>query len=268
MAIPFWSSVALQIAGISIDASLVLELLQVLVIIILTYVSVRIFRVVISRAGGTVPGGLVASLRQIGSWSIWVIGIIVILSQLQVNIQILLVILFLGGIAIIVAYRNILTDFAASQFISNYQAFKVGEWIEVRNHYGRVIERNLIHTKLVTPDNEIVIVPNSTLLRLSIVNRTRSGGLRIQIPVFVKKGTDLKWLEESLVEIGSNMKVDLVPDSAPQVRLHEVTDHGAHLVLMLQISNPSKRDQIISEVQKRVYELLPELESRRPHSPP
>src|SRR4029077_2407225 len=99
-----------------------------------------------------------------------------------VPINVLLLIIFLGGIAIIVAYRHILTDMAASQFISTYQPFKVGEWIEVQDYYGRVIERNLIQTKILTPDNEIVIIPNSTLLKRSVINRTRSGALRVQIP--------------------------------------------------------------------------------------
>ena len=247
-------------SGINIQVAVFLEILQVVVILVLTYTAVRIFRIVVRRLGGMVPSGLVASLQQIGSWSIWVIGLIIILSQLAVNIQILLLILFLGGIAVITAYRNILTDIAASQFISNYQAFKVGEWIEVRDNYGRVIETNLIHTKLVTSDNEVVVIPNSILLKNSLVNRTRSGGLRIQIPISVKRGPDLKQLEEQLVEIGRDMKIDLVPDSSPQVRLMEIDEKGARFVLMLHIANPAKRDQIVSDVQKRIYELLPELE--------
>ncbi len=260
MAGPFSFDINLQISVTNIQLAVLLEILQVVVILVLTYSAVRIFRIIVRRVGGTVPSGLVASLQQIGSWSIWVIGIIIILSQLQVNIQILLLILFLGGIAVISAYRNILTDLAASQFLSNYLAFKVGEWIEIQDHYGRVIETNLIHTKLVTSDNEIVVIPNSSLLRHSIVNRTRSGGLRIQIPIPVKRGLDAKRLEEELVDIGNELKVDLIPDSSPQVRLKEINEEEARFVLILQIANPAKRDQIVSDVQKRVYELLPRLE--------
>ncbi len=207
------------------------------------------------------PAGLVASLQQIGSWAIWVIGFLVILNQITVNTQVLLLIVFLGGSAIIIAYRNILTDLAASQFIGSYQSFKVGEWIEVQDRYGRVIERNLIHTKILTPDNEIVVVPNSVLLKRSVVNRTRSGGLRIQIPMFVEKGQDLEEVEKRLLEIGESMKIDLVPDSSPQFRVTEITPNGARVVLMLQIANPAKRDQIMSDVEKQVYNLLPDLDS-------
>lgn len=232
------------------------ELLYVAIIFILTYVGVRAYRVVITRIAGTVPSGLIASLQQIGSWAIWILGGIIILNTLNVSILLLLLLVFLAGLTMIMAYRNILTDMAASQFVSTYQPFKVGEWIEVQDYYGRVIERNLIQTRILTPDNEIVIIPNSLLLRRSVVNRTRSGGLRIQIPVVVETKRDLKDIEDQLLQIGAEMKVDLLPDSSPLVRVTQVTPEETRLVLLLQIANPAKRDQIISDVQKNFYELL------------
>src|SRR6266516_1299366 len=205
-----------------LTSSFAISLLRVVVTLIITFLVVRFYRIIIQRAAGSVPSGLVASLQQIGSWAIWILGIIIVLCQLAVALNVLLLILFLGGAAIIVAYRNILTDMAASQFISTYQSCKVGEWIDIQDYYGRVVERNLIQTKILTPDNEIVIVPNSTLLKRSVVNRSRSGGLRVQIPVTVDSKFDLTKIEDQL----------------------------------LQIANPAKRDQIISEVQKKFYELL------------
>ncbi|HWY28536.1 MAG TPA: mechanosensitive ion channel family protein [Candidatus Sulfotelmatobacter sp.] len=237
-------------------STLSVQLLTVVLIIILTYLVVRFYRIIITRIAGTVPSGLVASLQQIGSWAIWVLGVIIILNTLNVSILLLLVLLVLGGLTMITAYRHILTDMAASQFVSTYQPFKVGEWIEVQDYYGRVIERNLIQTKILTPDNEIVIIPNSTLLKRSVINRTRSGALRVQIPVVVSTEIDLAKIEDQLLHIAEEMKVDLLPDTTPQVRVTQVTPQETQLVLLLQIANPAKRDQIISGVQKKFYELL------------
>ena len=246
---------AFDLIGI-FTSPLIEQLLTVVLIIILTYLVVRFYRIIITRIAGTVPSGLVASLQQIGSWAIWILGVIIILNTLNVSILLLLVLLFLGGLTMIMAYRHILTDMAASQFVSTYQPFKVGEWIEVQDYYGRVIERNLIQTKILTPDNEIVIIPNSTLLRRSVINRTRSGALRIQIPVVVSTEIDLAKIQDQLLHIAEDIKVDLLPDTIPQVRVSQVTPQETRLVLLLQIANPAKRDQIISEVQKKFYELL------------
>jgi len=247
--------VAFDLVGL-LTSPLSVQLLTVVLIIILTYLVVRFYRIIITRIAGTVPSGLVASLQQIGSWAIWVLGVIIVLNTLDVPILLLLVLLFLGGLTMITAYRHILTDMAASQFVSTYQPFKVGEWIEVQDYYGRVIERNLIQTKILTPDNEIVIIPNSTLLKRSVVNRTRSGALRVQIPVVVSTEIDLAKIEDQLLHIAEDLKVDLLPDTTPQVRVSQVTPQETQLVLLLQIANPAKRDQIISEVQKKFYELL------------
>ncbi len=246
---------AFDLVGI-FTSPLIEQLLTVVLIIILTYLVVRFYRIIITRIAGTVPSGLVASLQQIGSWAIWVLGVIIILNTLNVSILLLLVLLFLGGLTMITAYRHVLTDMAASQFVSTYQPFKVGEWIEVQDYYGRVIERNLIQTKILTPDNEIVIIPNSTLLRRSVINRTRSGALRVQIPVVVSTEIDLAKIEDRLLHIAEEMKVDLLPDTTPQVRVTQVTPQETQLLLLLQIANPAKRDQIISGVQKKFYELL------------
>ena len=249
---------AFDIVGLFTSAPII-DILQVLVIFVLTYLVVRFYRIIITRIAGSVPSGLIASFQQIGSWAIWILGVIIILNTLNVSIYLLVVLLFLGGLTMITAYRNILADMGASQFVSTYQPFKVGEWIEVQDHYGRVIERNLIQTKILTGDNEIVIIPNSTLLRRSVVNRTRSGGLRVQIPVTVETKINLKKIEDYLLGIAADMKVDLLSDSTPQVRVTEVSPQEAKLVLLLQIANPAKRDQIISDVQKRFYELLADI---------
>ena len=232
------------------------QILTIILILVLTYSVVRVYRSIITRIAGTVPSGLIVSLQQIGTWSIRIFGAFYILNTLNVNILLLVALLSLGGLAMIVAYRNILADMAASQFVSTFQPFKVGEWIEAEDYYGRVIERNLIQTKILTPDNEIVSIPNSTLLRRSVINRTRSGALRIQIPVVVSTEIDLRKIEDQLLHIAEDMKVDILPDTTPQVRVTQVTPQETQLVLLLQIANPAKRDQIISEVQKKFYELL------------
>jgi len=246
-----------------LTTSTAIQIYYAVATLLVTFLVVRLYRSLIHRASGSVPSGLVANLQQIGSWAVWVLGLVVALSFLDVPINLLLLILFLGGAAIIVAYRNILTDMAASQFISTYQSFKVGEWIEVTNYYGRVVERNLIQTKILTSDNEIVVVPNSTLLKRSVVNRSRSGGLRVQIPVTVDSKFDLKTVEKNLLDIGQELKTDLVPDAPPQVRVRKVTSEQADLVLMLRITNPAKRDQLISDVQEKFYELLSDLQPQR-----
>ncbi len=230
------------------------------IVLAVTFIVVRVYQTIVRRFRGRIPSGLVASFQQYGSWVIWTLGIIVALSMLNVPIELLLLIVGLGGAAVIIAYHGIFSEIVSSQFISTYQPVKVGEWIEVQNHYGRVIEMDLIETTLLTPNNEIVFIPNSTLMKQSIVNRSRSGSFRLQVPVTVKRGLDLAELEEHLLEVARGMNVDLAPDSTPEVRIVELNSEHVRMELLIEIANPAKRDLIVSEVQKRVYRLLQEQE--------
>src|SRR5437879_10927113 len=121
-----------------LTSSFAIRIFYVVLTLLFAFLVVRLYRSIIHRAAGSVPSGLVASLQQIGSWAIWIFGIIIALNQLDVAIDVLLLILFLGGVVIIVAYRNILTDMAESQLLSTFQPFKVGEWICVHEYYVSV----------------------------------------------------------------------------------------------------------------------------------
>src|SRR2546429_1166994 len=91
--------------------------------------------------------------------------------------------------------------------------------------------------------------PRSTLFPYTTLFRS-------QIPVAVSTEIDLAKIQDQLLHIAEDIKVDLLPDTIPQVRVTQVTLQETRLVLLLQIANPAKRDQIISEVQKKFYELL------------
>ncbi len=230
------------------------------IVLVVTFIAVRVYQTIVKRFRGRVPTGLVASFQQFGSWVLWILGVIIALSMLSVPIEVPELLIGLGGLALILAYRDVLTVFVSSQFLTTYQPIKVGEWVEIENHYGRVIETDLIETKLLTPNNEIVIIPNSILMRQSIVNKTRAGTLRVKIPIYAKRGLDLAELEGHLLEIARGMKVDLASDTVPEVRVAELMPEYTRLELLIEIANPAKRDLIVSEIQKRVYELLQELE--------
>src|SRR5215470_10519616 len=99
-----------------------IELLTVAIVIAATFLTVRLYRMGVSRLSRSMHPRLVGLVQQFGSLVIWTIVIIILLSQfLGNNIEILLLIIGLGSLAILLAYQDVLTDVAASQFISIYQ---------------------------------------------------------------------------------------------------------------------------------------------------
>jgi len=84
------------------------------------------------------------------------------------------------GIAIGFAAQDILKNVFGGIALIIDRPFKVGDKIDSGDHYGEVIEIGLRTTRLVTPDDSMVSVPNSELVN-SAVSNSNSGELNCQV---------------------------------------------------------------------------------------
>jgi len=84
------------------------------------------------------------------------------------------------GVAVGFASQDILKNIFGGIVIIFDQPFKVGDKIEIGNYYGEVLEIGLRSTRLVTPDDSIVAVPNAEIMNQSVSN-ANSGELNCQV---------------------------------------------------------------------------------------
>lgn len=221
------------------------------VILVATWIVTEILGRLVSKALGKLNPSVVRQVRRIVTWLIWLIGILIALDHLGLELTILLVFVTLAGIAILIAFRDMLSNVTSHEAITIYGLFKIGDWIQVGQHFGRVVDINWMDTVLMTPDNEMVYIPNSKLAKSIVTNRTASGETRISVPLTVDDTVDLSEVEGILLEIGSELGEELAPDSKPEVRVTNVSSHSIEVALLLKIINPAKGNLIASEVRKR-----------------
>lgn len=108
------------------------------------------------------------------------------------------VLLSLGSTSII---NNIVSGFV----ITYMRPFKVGDRIKMGEHLGNVIEKSSLVTRLRTPKNEIVTIPNSTIMTANTINYTNSAnnyGLILSAKLTV--GYEVEWrkVHELLISAG------------------------------------------------------------------
>ncbi len=226
-----------------------------------TWVLSRIFGSLIFKAVAKLSLQVARQSRRIVTWLIWLIGVLVALDQLGLDLTILLVIVALVGVLAIIALRDILSSVASHEAITTYNPFKIGDWIQVDRVFGRVVDLTWINTVLMTPDNEMVYVPNSKIIKSIVINKTIPGGTRISVPFEVNRTMDLSKVERILLEIGSELHEELASESKPEVRVTHITDSFIRLVLLLKINNPAKGKLVASDVRKMAKRRLDELES-------
>lgn len=124
------------------------------------------------------------------SISLTVLLIIISVSTLGVNTTSLAALLAAGGMAIGMALSGTVQNFAGGLMILAFKPFKADDFIEAQGTMGKVIEVNITATKILTPDNRVVILPNGALSNGIINNYNGRPLRRVEWNVSVSYGVD------------------------------------------------------------------------------
>ena len=117
--------------------------ISLLFIFVLTHQTVRsidvVFDFVLKKAtGGDMPASSLQGLKTVVRLLIWSIGLLVVLSNLGVNITSLVAGLGIGGIAVALAIQNVLGDVFSSFSLFFDKPFVAGDYILAGSHEGTV----------------------------------------------------------------------------------------------------------------------------------
>ena len=110
------------------------------------------------------------TIGKITKFVLWVLGIMLVLSNLGVDVTSLIAGLGIGGVAIAFALKEILADLFSSFAIYFDKPFKIGDSIQVGNDRGTVIKIGIMTTRLKTPQGEELVMSNRELVSSRIQN--------------------------------------------------------------------------------------------------
>jgi len=234
--------------------------ITVVFIFVAAYLLVRFYRALVDRAMPRIGAGLGPRVKILGTWFIWLIAGLIALSNVGLDVTILLLIFALIGIAVVLAARDTLASVFSEQVLAVQQYFKIGDWISVAGHSGRVIEMNPMSTVLLTTNSERVIIPNSFFANHMIINRTTAGSVQLNVRFFTDRNVSLPTLEAELAKIGEEVSGELTKQHPPKVSIKRVGKRSLLLQLGVRITNPAREDTITTEINRKVKELLDRLE--------
>ncbi|MBI1357091.1 MAG: mechanosensitive ion channel [Acidobacteria bacterium] len=153
-------------------------------------------------------------------------GIIMAAGQLGVNIAAALAGIGVAGIAIGFAAQDTLSNIIAGFLIFLDKPFMVGDWVEVDDQIGEVSEITMRTTRIRTKKNTWVVIPNKTIIDEVLVNHSRKGDTRIDVPVGIAYKESIPKAREVLLASVRGIG-GIVAEPAPQV---VVTGLGASSV--------------------------------------
>ena len=133
--------------------------------------------------------------------SVLTLLIVLCVSTLGVDTTSLAALLAAGGLAIGMALSGTVQNFAGGLMLLAFKPFKAGDLIEAMGTTGKVVEVNITATKVLTPDNRVVILPNGALSNGVINNFNGRPLRRVEWSVSVSYGVDAAACKAAILAI-------------------------------------------------------------------
>jgi small conductance mechanosensitive channel len=157
---------------------------------------------------------------------------VVIAAADQVGIKTTSFIAILGaaGLAVGLALKDSLANFASGVMLILFQPFKVGDTINTAGVTGKVFQIDIFSTIILTADNQKVIIPNSSITSDVITNITAEPTRRIDLTIGIGYDDDIakaKTILKKLVEEDSR----ILKDPTPAVGVVELADSSVNLIV-------------------------------------
>lgn len=159
-----------------------------------------------------------------------IIVIVTVVSIMGINLSAAVTALASVGLTFGLAFQGALSNLAGGFIILVFRPFKVGDYIDTHADSGTVVSIAIFHTKLMTPDNKIVAIPNGSLSNSAIINYSEMDTRRVDFTFGVDYDTDIKKAKEILLDI-ANKQPTLLGDQPIVCEIGSLGDSAINIIL-------------------------------------
>jgi len=180
---------------------------------------------------------LTSFMGHITYYTLFLLVLIAAAGQLGINTTSFLTIIGAAGLAVGLALKDSLSNFASGVMLILFRPFKVGDYVTAGGQSGTVESIDIFNTILKTPDNQTVIVPNSSITTDVITNVNAKPTRRIDLVVGIGYDDNIgeaKSVFEDLIKADSRILSDPAPtlsDPAPTIAVSELADSSVNFVV-------------------------------------
>ncbi len=233
--------------------------IRFVVIILISWLVARLFNLLFVGWYKIGMSLIRVHVQRVATIVIWTVGLILAIEQFGFDINLLLLLIGILGVGAILAARDVLQNLAAKYFSDVYIPFKLGDSIRIREFSGKVIEINPVATVLLTEKEELVSIPNSLFVKEATVNITPQAWKEIIIPIAFNGRMGVPEFESKVLKAINKFKLHLDERFPPVLTVKRRENNYFELVLTLMIREPSKKEEITAEINKKITELTDEI---------
>jgi small-conductance mechanosensitive channel len=215
--------------SVTIGSVFLLLILFAAVIIVERIVQKQLIRRFLSKT--KLQPSLQFGMSRIIGYTMIAVGFYVAFQLVGVDLSSLAIIAASLGVGVGFGLQNIINNLVSGIIILAERPISIGDRIEVGGVAGRVTKIQIRSTTVVTNDNITMIVPNADFISNTVTNWSHGDPkVRIRVPVGVAYGSDLKLLQQLLLEAAAEHPKAL-RDPTPVVLFTEFGDSSLNFEL-------------------------------------
>jgi len=172
---------------------------------------------------------LVNFLTNLIYYTLMVLVVVAAAGRLGINTTSFLTIIGAAGLAVGLALKDSLANFAAGVMLVLFRPFTIGDVVSTAGITAKVEEINIFNTYFCSADNQLIIVPNSKIIGDIITNITAKDTRRVDLTVGISYSDDMAKTKEILAGLAQEDS-RILADPAPAIAVAELADSSVNLV--------------------------------------
>lgn len=194
----------------------------------------------------------VAAVRKGIKYLFFALAFLYILGIFGIRLNGLLGAAGIAGIAIGFAAQTSFSNIISGFFLLTEKTLKIGDYITIDDVTGTVDSIDLLSVKIHTTDNQMIRIPNETIIKSNLKNTTYFPIRRLSVSVSVSYDTSLEKAAAVLLSVPSRCP-DVLQDPAPAVFWEEFGDSGIGVRLAVWLKTDKYwdvRNAVFTEIKK------------------
>ena len=233
---------------------------SILIVLDITWFFGRLFSSLLQVYWGKQSNGqankMMPIIKRTSLVIVWLIGIVMALSNVGVNISALLGTLGIGGIAFALAAQDTVKNVFGAFTILTDKPFSIGDTIRVDSYEGTVVDVGVRSTKIMNYDKRIITFPNYKITDTSIVNISSEPMRRVVLNLGLTYDTTSEKMKEALELLKSIPKRVENVSSNPSDIVAVFTEYSDSALVIMYIYFIEKQGDILGVTSNMNMEIL------------
>ncbi len=189
---------------------------------------------------------------------------LILASSLGIDVTGIVALASVATLAVSLALQNMLANVIGGFTLLYTHPFSAGHYVEIAGQSGTVMEVGIAYTRLTTPDNKLVSIPNSAVVAAEIVNYTVTGTRRVDVNVSAAYSAEPQLVVDTLLECARDDRV--LADPAPFAALTAYEDSAICYTVRVWVKTDDFWD-VYHKINGRIFQVFREkgIEMTYPH---